>query len=323
MNRRSFFSRAAAGGLALAGLKGRTFGQAPSRELTQREPLARRGLGRTGDRLSILGLGGVVLMNETPQGAARIVGQAVDFGVNYFDVAPSYGNAQDLLGPALEPYRTDVFLACKTTERGASGAEAELDQSLKALRTDYLDLYQLHALTTLEDVNKALGPRGALAAFVKAKEAGKVRHLGFSAHSTGAALEAMKRFDFETILFPVNFVCWDRGDFGPEVLRVAREKGMGILAIKALARQPWPDETERQQWPKLWYQPVTDPGVADLALRFTLSRPVTAALPPGDVRLFRLAVDIAQSFTVLNEKESRDLRDLAATLKPVFETPPG
>jgi aryl-alcohol dehydrogenase-like predicted oxidoreductase len=318
MRRRRFLSRSVSGITGLAGFVALGLGQKLPAPGVERLPLARRALGRTGARLSIVGLGGVVLMNESPASASRIVSEAVDLGVNYFDVAPSYGNAQELLGPALKPYRAGAFLACKTTMRDAAGAAAELEGSLKALATDHLDLYQLHALTTLDDVRRALGPRGALETFVKARQEGKIGHIGFSAHSVEAALEAMKQFDFATILFPVNFVCWYKAGFGPEVVKAAEEKGMGVLAIKALARAPWTDEDMRRQWPKLWYQPVTDPGQADKALRFTLSQPVTAAVPPGDIRMFRLAVDIAQSFTVINEKEERDLRDLAATLTPIF-----
>ncbi len=318
MRRRKFLSRSVSGVMGLAGLGALGRGQKLPAPGVERQPLARRELGKTGARLSLVGLGGVVLMNQTPAAASRIVSEAVDFGVNYFDVAPSYGNAQDLLGPALKPYRAGAFLACKTTMRDAAGAAAELEGSLKALATDHLDLYQLHALTTLDDVRRAVGPRGALETFIKARQEGKVRNIGFSAHSAEAALEAMKQFDFATILFPVNFACWYKAGFGPEVVKAAAEKGMGILAIKALAREPWTNEDLRKQWPNLWYQPLTDPGQADLALRFTLSQPVTAAVPPGDIRMFRLAVDIAQSFTVLDDKEERDLRELAATLTPIF-----
>ncbi len=321
MNRRRFLGRTLAGAASLAGLRAAGRGQARPKAAVVRQPLPRRALGRTGTELSILGLGGVVLMNESPASADRIVGEVIDFGVNYFDVAPSYGNAQDLLGPALAPYRQGVFLACKTTERGAEGASAELENSLRVLRTDHVDLYQLHALTTLEEVRKALGPRGALETFIKAKQQGKVRHIGFSAHSSEAALEAMGQFDFETILFPVNFACVFQANFGPAVITAAREKQMGILAIKALARQAWSNEDLRKNWPKLWYEPLTDPGQIDLALRFTLSQPVTAAVPSGDIRLFRPALDIAQSFTPINDKEERDLKALAATLKPLFPQP--
>src|SRR5512136_1739386 len=116
--------------------------------------LERRLLGRTGERLSIIGFGGIVVMDATPEQAAQRVREAIEAGVNYFDVAPTYGNAEDMLGPALEPYRKGVFLACKTEERTKEGAGAAIDRSLKKMRTDHFDLYQHHAVTRLDEVDK-------------------------------------------------------------------------------------------------------------------------------------------------------------------------
>jgi aryl-alcohol dehydrogenase-like predicted oxidoreductase len=149
--------------------------------------------------LSIIGFGGIVVTNATMEEAAARVGAAIDGGINYFDVAPSYGNAEQMLGPALAPYRNDVFLACKTGKRDRAGAEAELKQSLQHLQTDHFDLYQLHAMSTAEDVERAFGPGGAMEAFVAARDAGLVRYLGFSAHSAEVALDALSRFPFDSV----------------------------------------------------------------------------------------------------------------------------
>jgi len=158
---------------------------------------------------------------------------------------------------------------------------------------------------------------GALDAFIKARDEGKIRHIGFSAHSVDAAIRAMDGFDFDTILFPVNYVCFYR-DFGPAVIQKAEEKKLGILAIKTLARQPWPAEEPKKHWPKCWYQPISDPEEAYLALRFSLMQPVTSIIPPGDLRLFRRALEMAQSYTPLTEAEERKLRLLAESLDPLF-----
>ncbi len=283
-----------------------------------RTPLPRRELGRTREMISILGLGGVTWMNSTPEDTAAAVREAISHGINYFDVAPSYGNAEELLGPALKPYRDRVFLACKTQSRDRRGAQEELDRSLARLQTDHIDLYQFHAFSSVREVDQALGRGGALEAFIQAKNEEKVRFIGFSAHSEEAALGAMERFDFDTLLFPVNFVSFLKAGFGPDAILRARRRGMGILAIKALARQPWPDESLKKHWPKAWYQPITTPEEADLALRFTLSQPVTAAIPPGDIRLFRRSVEIAHGFAPLHEGELRRLRQLSAELTPLF-----
>ena len=287
---------------------------------TKLPTVPKRRLGKTGIDLSIIALGGVAVM-DTEQGFANhLVAEAFDGGINYFDVAPSYSNAQERLGPALEPYRQKAFLACKTLKRDKAGAAAELDQSLKLLRTDHLDLYQLHALTKMEDLNQALGPGGALETFVAARKAGKIRFIGFSAHSVETALAAMDRFDFDTILFPVNFVLFSQANFGPQVLARSREKGMGILALKAMAKTRWPSslkESERPN-PKCWYQPCALPEEASLALRWTLSQPITAAVPPGDEKYFRHALEVARQFEPVGPEEEKALLARAPGIEPIF-----
>lgn len=283
-------------------------------------PFPKRRLGKTGVDLSIIALGGIVVTDTEQSFANNIVAEAFDRGINYFDVAPTYGNAQERLGPALEPYRQRSFLACKTTQRGKEGAAAELEQSLTLLRTDHLDLYQLHALTKMEDLDKAFGPGGAMETFLAARKAGKVRFIGFSAHSAETALAALDRFDFDTILFPINFVLFSQASFGPQVLARARQKGMGVLALKAMAKTPWPKsmkESERPN-PKCWYQPCALPEEASLALRWTLSQPITAAVPPGEERYFRLAMDVAQRFEPLKEEEEKKFMARAAGVEPIF-----
>jgi predicted aldo/keto reductase-like oxidoreductase len=154
---------------------------------------------------------------------------------------------------------------------------------------------------------------------IKAKESGLVRHLGFSAHSVEAAFAAMDRFAFDSILFPVNFATYSAGNFGPQIMAKAQAKGVARLALKALARQKWPEQSlERKTYPKCWYQPLTDPRQIELALRFTLSQPVTSALPPGDEALFRLALDLAPRCTPVTAAELNELELLASTLDPVF-----
>jgi len=313
MKRRDFIMAGLAGGAALTAFS------CKKRAKSGGEPIPRRALGKTGERLSIIGFGGIVVMDEEPKTAARLVADAVERGVNYFDVAPSYGNAQEMLGPAFQPFRKNCFLACKTTERGKAGAENELNESLRILRTDHVDLYQLHALSSLDDVDKAFGPAGAMEVFTRARQEGKTRFLGFSAHSEEAALAAMARFDFDTILFPVNFACWFAGNFGPRALARAMEKGMGILALKALAQGPVA-EGESKPHPKCWYRPIEDASLQALALRFTLSQGVTAAIPPGQPQFFLRALDIAADATPVTEEEIRILKDRAEAIEPIFKT---
>ncbi len=287
----------------------------------QKGKIEKRSLGKTGEMLSMIGFGGIVVKDSTTQQAADVVKFAIDSGVNYFDVAPSYGNAEVMLGPALEPYRKGVFLACKTTMRTKADSRKELEQSLKNLRTDHFDLYQCHAVTTMEDVDKIHSPGGALETFLEAKKEGKIRFIGFSAHSVEAALAMMDRFDFDTILFPVNFTTWNAGNFGSQVLDQAQKKKMGILALKSMARGPWPEGADRKRYPKCWYEPLSTPEDIRMGLRFTLSHPVTAAVPPGDESLFRIALGQADKITPLNPYEIQDIKAKGLAGKPLFSYP--
>jgi aryl-alcohol dehydrogenase-like predicted oxidoreductase len=282
----------------------------------------RRPLGTTGEELSIIGFGGILVMNVEPSDASSLVAEAVDRGVNYFDVAPSYGNAEERLGPALEPHRDRVFLACKTQKRTRAEAAEELRDSLKRMRTDHFDLFQLHAMTTREDLETATGPGGALEAFLEARDAGLIRHIGFSAHNVEVAIELMDRFPFASVLFPLNWMEYVNAGFGPQVVEKAAHKGVGRLALKSMARQKWPEGAERGPWSKCWYEPVSDPREASLAVRFTLSQPITAAIPPGHPELFRLALDTADNFQPITDDEREELRARATGLTPFFELTP-
>ncbi len=321
------FLKSTGGALAItslgAGSIHKLASQAHGAELTtssKGKTMQKRVLGETGEELSIIGFGGIVVCGTEQSEANKIVADAFNRGIYYFDVAPSYckGEAEERLGPALEPFRKDAFLACKTTRRDKEGAQAELEQSLKTLKTDHFDLYQLHAMTTQEDLQKAMGPGGAIETFVKAKEKGMVRYLGFSAHSAEVAVALMDQFDFDSVLFPINWVCTFNAGFGPQVIEKAKEKGVGRLALKALAKTVWAKGEERN-YPKCWYKPVTDPEEINLALRFTLSQPITAAVPPGDIRLFSKALDVAADFQPLADAEHDALKQKATGLEPIFK----
>lgn len=262
--------------------------------------------------LSVIGFGGICVMDETPADAARIVARAVERGVNYFDVAPSYGNAEERLGPALEPYRRDVFLACKTNVREADGAEHEFRQSQRRLRTDHIDLYQLHGIETEDDVDRILAHGGALEVLTRLRDAGDVRFLGFSAHNEDAALRLLDAYDFDSVLFPVNWRVWNAGGVGPRMVDRARSKGAAVLALKALADRRR-HEGEPAVYPKAWYRPLSEPRDIETALRFTLSRPVTAAVSPGHEELLWAACDAADAFSPLSDDEERELRARAVS----------
>jgi len=313
MKRRTFVTKTVQTGIALSAL--------PLINSCDKEAaglLPKRRLGRTGEKLSVIGFGGIIVSGIDQEEANNRVARAIDQGCNYFDVAPSYGNAEDMLGPALEPYRKDCFLACKTQKRDATGAEEELQTSLKKMRTDYFDLYQMHAISSVDDVEQAFGPGGAIETFTRAKKEGLVRFLGFSAHSQEAALMAMEKFDFDTILIPVNFVCWFQGNFGPDILAKANEKEMGILALKGLGLTRIPSG-QQNPYEKAWYVPIEDEAISDLSLRFTFSRGVTAAIPPGEYKFWDRAVNIALRSTEITEDEIARIKTASEGVVPLFK----
>jgi len=281
----------------------------------------KRSLGKTGEMLSEIGFGGILVMNVPPEEAASSVKMAIDAGVNYFDVAPTYGDAEIKLGQALEPYRKNVFLACKTDGRNRDNSRKELEQSLKNCRTDHFDLYQLHAVTKLDDVKTILGKGGAIETFQEARKEGKIRFIGFSAHSVEAATALINGFDFDTIMFPINMFTWYAGNFGPQLLALAQEKKMGIIALKSMAKGPWPRDVAHSKYQKCWYEPLTSEEDILTGLRFTLSHPIAAAIPPGEPELFKIALNLRDQIKPLKNEEINLIREKALKGNPIFKYP--
>jgi len=282
--------------------------------------MPKRVLGKTGEKISIVGFGGIALRNNGQEFANETVAEAYDLGIDYFDIAPAYGNSQDLLGPALEPYRKNVFLASKTAKRDKAGSEEELHESLKLLKTDHFDLYQFHALTGMEELDKLFASDGAIETFVKARKDGKVRYLGFSAHNEEVALKAMDLFDFDTILYPINCACWLNGNFGPAVFEKARSKNMGVLALKAIAKERVGNDTK--PYPNMWYKPFEeDEDIID-ALRFTLSKDITATVHAGDVKFMMKTIKMVRSAAEFMPPDPGEIEAMVKGIDPIFTHPP-
>jgi aryl-alcohol dehydrogenase-like predicted oxidoreductase len=261
----------------------------------------------------------MLLVGMEQASADRIVAESLERGVNYFDVAPFYGNgeAEQRMGNALGSRRRGIFLACKTLDRSRAGAKAELEQSLRNLHTDHFDLYQFHAVSDMEEVEEIFAPDGAAETFLLAKKQGKIKYIGFSAHSAEAALAMLDRFQFDSILFPVNFICCEKGGFGPQVIERAKGLDVALLAIKAMAHGPW-RKTDKRKYPNCWYRPIENKELARQALRFAFSEGATAAIPPGDEGLFRMALELARDLPPLGADERQQLLTSTRRLRPLF-----
>lgn len=217
-------------------------------------------LGRTGREVTLFGLGGEGVLRtygQEPE-AGKVIQRALDLGVNYFDSAPAYAGCLDYYGAFLGERRSGIFLASKTADRTRDGSLTLLDGTLRRLRTDYLDLWQLHDVRTRAEVKRIFSGDGAIHALLQARAEGRVRHVGITGHHDPAVLvEAMEQFDFDTVLIPLNCADVHRLSFVREVLPAARAKGTGVIAMKVYSAG-------------LLASPASACGAAD-ALRYGLS----------------------------------------------------
>jgi aryl-alcohol dehydrogenase-like predicted oxidoreductase len=283
------------------------------------ERLPTRPLGRTGHESSVLAFGAAALWPLDQADADAAVEDALARGVNHFDVAPSYGDAELRLGPSVERHRERMFLACKTRERRAAGARAELARSLERLRTDRLDLYQCHALSSHVELEQVLGPRGAIAAFEEARDAGQIGFLGITGHHCGVLRDALERYAFDSVMFPLNPL--QAADPDPALdyrplLETAEQRGVAAIGIKAIARGPWANGAWREY--TTWYEPHTKPAVMEERLRYALSHPIATTVLPSDVRLWPTLFDAAARFEELPVPEREALVEAERGHDPLY-----
>jgi aryl-alcohol dehydrogenase-like predicted oxidoreductase len=281
-----------------------------------------RGFGRTGHQSTVAIFGAVALDRvdqKTADGTLELLLQA---GVNHIDVAPSYGEAESRVGPWMRQERARFFLGCKTLERTSEGAQAELQRSLTRLQTDHLDLYQLHAVTSVSELDAATVAGGALEALVAARQSGLTRYLGITSHGNdapGVLIEALNRFAFDSVLFPVNFVMFADPIYrekAERLLRLCRQRGVGVMTIKAIAKRPWRDP-EPDQNP--WYEPFSEPEEIARCIRFVLTQDVTGICTTGDLRLLGASLEACARFTPMSPQEQAGLLAEAGSFASIFE----
>ena len=186
-------------------------------------------LGRTGLRVKILGFGGIPIQRVSEEEAISVVRRCYELGVNYYDTARGYTNSEERMGKALEDVRDEVYIATKSNRRTAKELNAELETSLRNLKTDYIDVYQFHNVSSQEAWEQIKAPGGALEAMHKAHDDGRIRHIGVTSHNPAFLAEIVKEDIFETIMIPYNYLTPDPEE---ELLPLCREMNLGTIAMK-------------------------------------------------------------------------------------------
>ena len=279
-------------------------------------------MGKTGYAIAPVVFGGIINTSENQADANRYVAHAVERGVNYYDVAPVYGDAEERLGAALEPYRKNAFLACKTMRRDAEGAKEDLFESLRRLRTDYLDVYQLHAIQRDSDLEVAFAPNGAMETLVWAKKEGIVRKLGITAHSEEHALRCLDLYDFDTVLFTMYWVPGVLRGIGDKLAAVTKARNIGLLCMKVLTHRVWREGEAKPADARQWYKYVEfGSQLALTTLKYCLSKGA-ALVPPGNFAAFCYMLDNIDEAIAnpISERDMAFLRDEAEKIKD-YELP--
>jgi len=263
--------------------------------------------GKTGAKITFITMGGCGLGYVDQNEADQAVKLAMAHGINVIDVAPTYGNAEIRLNPWIEKYRNKFFLSEKTLKRKKNGAWRQLNKSLERLNTSFFDLYQFHAVSSMEELDQILGENGAMEAFKEAKETGIIKHIGITAHDDVRVIQNALELsdDIDTVLLPIYLAALVHpspvNDF-EKILEIAREKNIGVTAIKAISKSRWHGDATY----KTWYEPLDNQELIDQAVWFTLSQEgVTTYSLPCDVRLWPLVLDAATRYEKLNDEEQK------------------
>jgi len=271
--------------------------------------MERRRLGRTGHDSSVLIYGAAALAEVDQDTADASLDEALAAGVNHFDVARDYGEAEVRMAPWLREHRGEIFLATKTGQRDVEAAWRGIHESLERLGVDSVDLLQLHAVGDLEELDKATAPDGALKAAVRAQEEGLVTHIGITGHShsaPGTHLEALRRHPFATVLTPLNPAVWARPDYRADyqaLVAEAQAQDVGLMVIKTVSRRNWPEGADHGY--ATWYEPQSEPAKIRAAVSWALAHDeITGLATPGDVRLLRHVVAAEQDRMPADEAEA-------------------
>lgn len=277
--------------------------------------------GRTGHASTVAIFGAAAFWEISQEKADAVMDMVLAAGINHIDVAPSYGQAEERVGPFLERHPDQFFIGCKTMERTKEGAAAEMRRSLERLHRQSFDLYQFHAVTRFEELDEIFRPGGALEAVLEARKQGLLRFIGITGHGVDAPAiyrEALRRFDFDSVLFPLNFVQYANPYYrenAEALLEECEKRQVGTMIIKSTAKGPW---GERQKTHTTWYEPFTQEEMNQKAVNFVLSQKVTGICTAGDVSVLPLVIQACERFTPMSQAEQEELIASASKYEPLF-----
>ena len=283
--------------------------------------IALQPFGRTGHESTRLLFGAAAIGNVDQDEADQTMELIREHGINHIDTAASYGDAELRLGPWMESHRDEFFLATKTGERTRTEAYAEIGRSLERLRTDRLDLIQLHNLVDEDEWQTAFSSGGVLEAVVQARDEGLVRFIGVTGHGATVAaqhLRSLKEYPFDSVLLPYNFPMSRNASYVADfeaLLALCAERRVAVQTIKAITRGPWGDH---KQTANTWYEPITDQDAIDIAVSWVLGRDGIFLNTVGDVHILPKVIDAAERFTQRPSDEQMGELEAAVGLEPLF-----
>lgn len=277
--------------------------------------------GRTGHLSTRTIFGAAAFWSVTQAEADATLDVLLQYGINHIDTAASYGEAELRLGPWMSRYRDQFFLATKTEDRTRQGARESLHRSLDRLRTDHVDLFQIHNLSEPNEWDIALGPGGALEAFVEARDQGLTQFIGVTGHGLSIAAlhrRALERFDFDSVLLPYSYILMQNLQYAADVealLQVCAERNVAVQAIKSVVRSPWHDRPHARN---TWYEPIEDQPALDKAVHWVLGNPIAFLNTPGDIHVLPKVLDAASRFGAKPSDDEMRQVLIAQTMEPLF-----
>lgn len=278
-----------------------------------------RRLGKTGHHSSIVAFGSFALLKSTESEADNIISQVLEAGINHFDVSPMYGLAETHIGSWIKRNGKSFFLGCKTHERTKDAVWESIKRSLDNLHVDKFDLYQFHAVDDVTTLNTLLEPGGGLEAVLEAKEQGLISNIGITGHVPPTQSIALDRFDFDTVMFPLNRIHAankrDWNDYQP-LLDRATSDDVGVAVIKSIAKGVWGSPTPPHKY-NTWYEPFDEKAEIEKSVWFALNQPITSIVSSGDENLLPMIIEAAQNYSRLSESDIQSILAEAKNYEPL------